>query len=144
MVALVVIAVACGTAGDMVGEILDSGVPDAGAEMPGDGSSMQYVGNSTKTFQGTDTIDNGNVNQGIYTYYAACQETFGSGHRMCTAEEIIFTTKIPQLSEGFAWYDPLAKCSTTDRRSAVNEVGTFSSERCGFSYLRPIACCGPK
>jgi hypothetical protein len=35
MVGLVVVAVACGTAGDMVGEMLDSGVPDAGAQ-PGD------------------------------------------------------------------------------------------------------------
>jgi len=35
MVALVVVAVACGTAGDMVGEILDSGVPDAGAQGSG-------------------------------------------------------------------------------------------------------------
>jgi hypothetical protein len=35
MVGLTVIAVACGTAGDMAGEILDSGVPDAGAQ-PGD------------------------------------------------------------------------------------------------------------
>jgi hypothetical protein len=35
MVGLTVIAVACGTAGDMAGEMLDSGVPDAGAQ-PGD------------------------------------------------------------------------------------------------------------
>jgi len=146
MAGLIVVGIACG---DAVGEMLDSGVPDAGAEMPGDGSSMRYVGNSTQTFQGTDaiTVDGQRVPQGIYTYYAACQETFGPGHRMCTAEEIIFTTKIPQLSEGFAWYDPLAECagSTTDRRSAVNEVGTFSSQRCDSpSYALPIACCGPK
>jgi hypothetical protein len=32
MVVLTVIAVACGTAGDMVGEMMDSGVPDAGAQ----------------------------------------------------------------------------------------------------------------
>ena len=32
MVGLVVVAIACSSAGDMIGEILDSGVPDAGAQ----------------------------------------------------------------------------------------------------------------
>jgi hypothetical protein len=96
---------------------------------------MQYVGNSTETLTGQ---------QGIYTYYAACQETFGPGHRMCTAEEIIFTTKIPQLSEGYAWYEPAAGCSgsSPSTRPVVNEVGTTAVNNCGS--LLPVACCGPK
>ena len=119
----------------MIGEMMDSGVPDAGAEMPGDGSSMQYVGNSAETFIGQ---------QGIYTFYAACQTTFGPGHRMCTGDEIIFTTKIPQLSEGFAWYEPSAQCSggSGSARQAVNQVGTTATNNCGSSL--PVACCGPK
>ncbi len=32
MVGLVVVAIACGTGADMMGEIMDSGVPDAGAQ----------------------------------------------------------------------------------------------------------------
>jgi hypothetical protein len=35
MVGLVVVAVACGTGADMMGEIMDSGVPDAGAQPDG-------------------------------------------------------------------------------------------------------------
>jgi len=145
MFGLAVVAIACATGADMMGEILDSGVPDAGAD-PGDGSGMRYVGHSTRTYLGTDTIDNGQVVQGIYTYYAACQETFGPGHRMCTEDEIIFTTKIPQLNFGFAWHDPRAKCnSQTGQRVAVNRLGQFSLQGCGEGEKElPIACCGPK
>ena len=132
MAGLIVVGIACG---DAVGEMLDSGVPDAGAEMPGDGSSMQYVGNSTEAFNGQ---------QGIYTYYAACQTTFGQGHRMCTGDEIIYTVKIPQLSEGYAWYEPAAGCSgsSPSTHPVVNEVGTTAINNCGSSL--PVACCGPK
>ena len=77
-----------------------------------------------------------------------CQETFGPGHRMCTADEIIFTTKLPQLNEGFAWYDPRAKCSDASRggRVAVSELGTFTTQQCDINpgSELPIACCGPK
>jgi hypothetical protein len=146
MVGLIVVGIACG---DAVGEMLD--VPDAGAQ-PGDGSSMQYVGNSTKTFQGdaTVSVDGETVPQGIYTHYAACQEAFGPGHRTCTANEITFTTKIPQLSEGYAWYEPRGGCApyssnnSTLYRNAVDERGAFSRQRCGNTYELPIACCGPK
>jgi len=147
MVALVVVAVACGTAGDMVGEILDSGVPDAGAQ-PGDGSSMQYVGNSAEAFQWRDSyvVENETIKQGIFTYYAACQDTFGPGHRMCTGDEILYTTKIPQLNEGLAWYGPDTACGGQfNRHSAVNEVGGFEEANCETSgTVLPIACCGPK
>jgi hypothetical protein len=151
MVALVVIAVACGSGADMMGEIMDSGVPDAGAQ-PGDGSSMQYVGNSTAAFLGADmvSVDGEPMDQGIYDYYAACQDTFGPGHRMRTREEIIFTTQLPQLADGFAWYDPTAKCNRVDtnnsQRAAVNQVGTLSTRSCRSSPSDdlPIACCGPK
>ena len=129
MVGLIVVGIACG---DAVGEMLD--VPDAGAEMPGDGSSMQYVGNSTEALSG---------GQGIYTYYAACQTTFGPGHRMCTGNEIIYTVKIPQLSEGSAWYEPSFQCAGgSASRPTVNQVGRTTAVNC--QNLLPVACCGPK
>ena len=155
MVGLVVVGVACGSGADMLGEILDSGVPDAGAD-PGDGTSMQYVGNSDDTFSGRSAgyyDDENNVErpEGIFDYYAACQSTFGPGHRMCTLNEIIFTTKIPQLNEGdLAWVNPNTTCSSqTQSRAAVDHRGRFVDTRCppstnDSSPLLPIACCGPK
>ena len=70
---------------------MDSGVPDAGAEMPGDGSSMQYVGNTSQAHS---------ANIGLYAVYAACQSDYGEGHRICEADEIRYTTKMPNLPEG--------------------------------------------
>jgi hypothetical protein len=140
MVGLVVVAIACATGADMMGEILDSGVPDAGAQgCLSDCARMQYVGNSTQAL---------GYDQALYTHYAACQETFGPGTRTCTGAEITFTTEIPQLAEGFAWYEPRGTCtdcgggSTSSCGNAVNEVGTLSRQRCSVSL--PIARCGPK
>jgi hypothetical protein len=135
-VGLIVVGIACG---DAVGEILDSGVPDAGAETPGDGSSMQYVGNTSQTFQG---------GVGLYPAYAACQSDYGPGHRICTSDEIKFTTKLPQLTEDAqAWYtlegcNGWASSSSSTNGSIVSGTGTFSSGNC--QVTRPFACCGPK
>jgi hypothetical protein len=157
MVGLIVVGIACG---DAVGEMLD--VPDAGAQ-PGDGSSMQYVGNSTQTFRGYRTLsaDTGgtlhdeygnDVRTGIFEYYAACQETFGAGHRTCEDAEIRFTTKIPQI-EGLAWYGIGADCAiagtgSVGTRRAVRANGDLVSTQCSSTESRgatlPIACCGPK
>ena len=103
--AIAAVAFACGTGADMVGEILDAGVPDAGAQ-PGDGTSMQYVGNSTRTFSGrtayTDGVgvDQVTVQEGRLEYYQACQEDYGPGHRMCTRDEIIFDRACRQVVDG--------------------------------------------
>jgi hypothetical protein len=155
-------AVACGSsAGDMLGDAFDdmTDVPDADAQSPGDGSSMQYVGNSDKTFS-TSRIktdpDNGNTltdewnNEeidGIFEYYAACQETFGPGARTCTADEIRYTTKIPNL-DGPAMYGIDARCSQSQqKRNIVKPDGTFGTAYCcrgDNSAMLPVACCGPR
>lgn len=162
-------AVACGSsAGDMLGDAFDdmTDVPDAEAQSPGDGSTMQYVGNSTQTFSGDASWnDNGTqVREGRFDWYRACQADFGPGHRMCTADEIIFTTDVPPLDEGaIAWIDPLSETcgrisdtSNTTRRAAVDHRGSLVSAYCASSgndtqngelnqtSFRPIACCGPK
>jgi hypothetical protein len=141
---LTVAAIACATGADMMGEILDSGVPDAGAETPGDGTSMQYVGNSTKEFRG-DGRDPADVvlERGFFVGYAACQETFGPGHRTCTQQEILFTTKIPPPDERTAWYGvPRPGCDSANIRATVDTAGIFSRDRCAAELT--IACCGPK
>jgi hypothetical protein len=143
MFGLAVVAIACATGADMMGEIMDSGVPDAGAETPGDGTSMQYVGNTSQTFLG---------DVGLYPAYAACQSDYGAGNRICTADEIKFTTKLPQLTGGeVAWYS-LEGCSDwTSASSGVNGLlvnskgnvtGSTGDSRC--FQLHPFACCGPK
>jgi hypothetical protein len=142
MAGLIVVGIACG---DAVGEMLDSGVPDAGAQ-PGDGSSMQYVGNSTKEFRGDgrELVDGSLIERGFFVEYAACQETFGPGHRTCTHQEILFTTKIPPPDERKAWYGvPSAGCdSSGSNRATVDTAGIFSADRCDAELT--IACCGPK
>jgi len=159
MVALVFVGIACG---DAVSEMLDAGVPDAGAETPGDGSSMQYVGNSAETFRASQYERNelGNpiyennkaIDTGLFPLYAACQETFGPGHRTCTRAEIEFTTKIPNV-EGRAWYGIGSNCgvgSGGGYRGAVTASGAFVTLDCNnggdpqLDTELPIACCGPK
>ena len=44
---LTLIAIACASGADMMGEVLDSGVPDAGAQ-PGTGEGMRFFGSSTE------------------------------------------------------------------------------------------------
>jgi len=144
MVALVVVAVACGTAGDMVGEILDSGVPDAGAQ-PGTGEGMSFVGVSTEAVRATD---------GVFPMYAACRAAFGADHRMCTQAEILNTANLPTLPEGQSWYmqdlnstpcGGYARAGTSPsflRLPTVDEVGRLVSQVCSGTHT--VACCGPK
>ena len=163
MVAVALAAVACATGADMVVEMMDSGVPDAGAQpgTPGDGSSMRYVGNSERRFRGANRAQDADGNLvrdergqripvGIFELYEACQDTFGAGHRTCTRDEILFTTRIPQTS-GLAWYGVESTCGS-GQRAAVSSTGVFSSEPCsvttdeqnpGVTSLLPVACCGP-
>jgi len=144
MVGLVVVAFACGTGADMMGEIMDSGVPDAGAQ-PGTGDGMQFVGVSTEAVPATG---------GIFPMYAACNATFGSDHRMCTLAEILNTPKPPTLLEGQSWYQQDLNSTPCNGYSyagtntnplnapSVNEVGKVYSSRCSNNFT--IACCGPK
>ena len=62
MVGLALVAIACATGADMVGEMMDSGVPDAGAQ-PGDGRQAhpvtcdrERVVTRTDTYEGTRTL----------------------------------------------------------------------------------------
>jgi hypothetical protein len=144
MVALVVIAVACGSGADMMGEIMDSGVPDAGAQ-PGTGEGMKLVGYTSEALQG---------NAGIFELYAACQSDFGAGHRVCTEEEVVYTTALPAPPTNPAGAEPgpawllrsnagLSSClRSNDSGPTLTGGGTFSSALCG-NFFR-AACCGPK
>ena len=70
MVALTVVAVACGTAGDMMGEIMDSGVPDAGAQ-PGSGYEVPCDETQVVEFNvySTERVDGTEVRgQLLYNY----------------------------------------------------------------------------
>ena len=92
MVGLVLVAFACS---EPIGEMLTDGgqmmmdagdamAPDAGAQ-PGTGEGMKFVGNSSEKVIPTD---------GLFAIYAACQQTFGAGHRMCTLAEILNTADL--------------------------------------------------
>jgi hypothetical protein len=145
VVGLTAVAIACGSAADMMGEIMDAGVPDAGAD-PGDGSTMKFVGAST----GTATCTNG-----LFALYAACQETYGADHRMCTLAEIMNTANMPNLAEGTSWYAATLTSlpctgysqnrsgTTTLRAPTVNELVQLSGQAACGSEM-PVACCGPK
>ena len=154
-------AVACGSsAGDMMGEAFDdmTDVPDADAQSPGDGSTMQYVGNTSQAYP---------ADIGLYAVYAACQSDYGEGHRICEADEIRYTTKLPNLAEGaLAWYGTTAcrgwtTTSSGENGSVVNDKGNTTANglsvdtRCpGYAAggnngadptdALPFACCGPK
>ncbi len=77
MVALVVIAVACGSGADMMGEIMDSGVPDAGAQ-PGDGYEVpcdetqvvEFNVYSTERVDGTEVRGDLRYNYKSTAYYS--------------------------------------------------------------------------
>ena len=104
-----------------------------------DCATMQYVGNSANEYDGR---------QGIYTYYAVCQNEFGPDHRMCTQSEIWFTTDLPRLDAGtFAWFGQgcdswSAEATSETVGELVNERGQLFPASCTVAY--PIACCGPK
>jgi hypothetical protein len=148
MVGLALFAIACATGADMVGEMMDSGVPDAGAQ-PGTGEGMKLVGNSTQTVT---------PSEGLFGIYAACQQTFGAGHRMCTLAEILNTADMPTLAAGLSIYQSnlgVLECggwsqtrtgTSPNVRSlyapAVDESGKFDQAYCGEAFA--VACCGPK
>ena len=128
MVGLVVAAAGCSDAGAQSGECAT------------DCRRMQYIGNSTDAFLGSE---------GIYAYYAACQKDFGPGTRMCTSEEIWSTTDLPNLSVGYAWagngcdgWSGEGTASNPLDGPAVDERGRTTSSSC--SGTLPIACCGPR
>jgi hypothetical protein len=128
----------------MVGLIVTAaGCSDAGAQSVdciSDCSRMQYVGNSTNAFLGSE---------GIYVYYAACQTDFGPGHRMCTSDEIWFTVDLPNLGVGQAWagdgcvgWSGSGTSQNPLSGPAVDERGRTTSWPCSGSLS--VACCGPR
>ncbi len=150
IIGLVLVAVACGSGADMMGEILDSGVPDAAAQ-PCTGESMKFVGSSSGKVVPAN---------GLFATYAACQQTFGAGHRMCTLAEILNTADMPMLATGPSIYQadlnslPCAGWSETRAGTSpnftslyapsVDELGKFAPKAAYCGNETTVACCGPK
>jgi hypothetical protein len=149
MVGLVVVAVACGTAGDMVGEMLDSGVPDAGAQ-PTPTPVAKFVGYTAEAHPlGRTQEDKG----GLFDSYAACRADFGATARICTTAEVLGTADLPApppagsgATEG-AWFvetlNTVPRCWGQDPYNTdsgyLTPSGTFDGGRC--YNLRVLACC---
>ena len=95
VVGLVAAAVACGTGADMMGEILDSGVPDAGAQVPGV-TTAKFVGYSAGAHQ---LAPQGRLG-GLFNTYAVCQADFGAKARICTIGEVHSTLDLPAPPPG--------------------------------------------
>jgi hypothetical protein len=146
MVGLALVAIACAGGADMMGEVLDSGVPDAGAQ-PGDGADMKFVGVTSASFRAYD---------GIFPMYTGCVADFGAGHRVCTQAEILNTTPPPTLpgeNERFWFQADLtssppcggwASNGTSPnflRAPTVNQAGQLAAQTC--SNELPATCCGP-
>ena len=90
-VGLVVVAVACGTGADMVGEMLDGGVPDAGAQ-PTPTPVGKFVGYTSQGYR-LSVVNPGEG--GLFNTYAACQSDFGATARICTVAEVLGTVDLP-------------------------------------------------
>ena len=122
-----------------------AGCTNADAQTAGGGcvtdcATMQYVGNSPTEYDGR---------QGLYIYYAVCQNEFGPNHRMCTQSEILFTVDLPRIEPGsLAWLGQggcdlwSAEATSEMTGELVNERGQFYMASCTAEY--PVACCGPK
>jgi hypothetical protein len=141
MVALVVVAVACGSGADMMGEIMDSGVPDAGAQP---GTEGTFVGYSSERLS---------LSRGLFAVYAACQADFGASSRICTEAEVLGTLNLPGLpsldpnsSNGSAWAVETLAVAPSCFRSVSGSSGTYlgtnglwASAPC--HHERVLACC---
>ncbi len=149
MVGIVVVAIACSSAGDMIGEILDSGVPDAGAQPTPAGKFVGY------TSEGYRLRPSEPGEGGLFNTYAACQLDFGASARICTVPEILATLNLPApppVSDGVSTFDGAWVVATLDQWPSCFGVGSNdsgpilrpdgalqSTDRCGD--LRVLACC---
>lgn len=88
---LVVVAIACSSGADMLGEILDSGVPDAGAQP---GTSGKFVGYTSEAYRLSTNSSLEGVG-GLFNTYAACRSDFGATARVCTVTEVLGTADLP-------------------------------------------------
>lgn len=148
---LALAAIACATGADMVGEIMDSGVPDAGAQ-PTPKPVGTFVG---YTSEGYALRATGDSSGGIFNTYAACQADFGETARICTVTEVLGTVNLPAPpperdntagTEPGAWLiannlDTAPDCWGGGPLEApwLTPIGSFSSDNCGDS--RVLACC---
>jgi hypothetical protein len=159
MVGLVVVAIACATGADMVGEMMDSGVPDAGAQ-PGTpvGEFVGYTSEAHTLGRRTVPTSGANVG-GLFDSYAACQADFGASARICTTAEVLGTANLPAAppvgGPGSGSDDPAEGGWVVETLAAVPACwgedpyntngpyltprGTFASGRC--IVLRVLACC---
>jgi hypothetical protein len=144
MVGLVAVAIACGSAADMVGEIMDSGVPDAGAQ-PTPKPVGKFVGYTNDAYR-LNTNSQLPGEGGLFNTYAACQTDFGPTARICAVTEVLGTVDLPAPPpEGGAWMiaDNLNNVPLCWNGSAGPSVlspnGTFNSGNC--ENRRVLACC---
>ncbi len=147
MVGLIVVGIACG---DAVGEMMDSGVPDAGAQ-PTPTPVGKFVG---YTSEGYPLSATGGGLGGLFNTYAACRSDFGATARICTVAEVLGTVDLPAPPPGSdgvstqtgAWMlerlDGIPSCwGPAGTRSApyILPVGQILSTSCG--NVRVLACC---
>ena len=143
--------IACSSGADMMSELMDSGVPDAGAQ-PTPKPVGQFVGYTTEGYFLTPREGEG----GLFNTYAACQADFGSKARICTVTDVLGTLELPapppggdleNNTESGAWLiannlDQVPSCWASDSGTAsvLDPLGgIFSSAFCGSR--RVLACC---
>ena len=154
MAGLVVVAVACSSGADMIGEMLDAGVPDAGAQ-PTPRPVGKFVGYTSEAY----TLDPfSDPSGGIFNTYAACQADFGDSARICTSTDVLGTLDLPaappegddgQNIQPGAWLiannlDGVSMCWSGGSGSGRNAPhitprGGIVSADCRI--LRVLACC---
>ena len=155
VVGLTLAAIACATGADMVSEMMDSGVPDAGAQPGVDGKFVGYTEEaySLSPRQDPDTGSDEYVEGGLFFTYAACQSDFGSSARICTVAEVLTTVSLPSppperegdVAESGAWLvedlDVVPSCwGGSGSGLYLSPTGVVDgSSSC--SYRRRIACC---
>lgn len=147
---LTLAVIACGTGADMMGEIMDSGVPDAGAQ-PTPKPVGKFVGYSSEAHR----LNPQNMG-GQFNIYAACQADFGATARICTVTDVLGTLDLPapppegdgQNVLSGAWLiannlDGVPLCWNEGASSItapyITQQGGFQSDSC--TRLRVLACC---
>jgi hypothetical protein len=154
MVGLALVAIACATGGDMVDEMLDSGVPDAGAQ-PTPKPVGKFVGYTSEGYSLYPSDGEG----GLFNTYAACQTDFGNNARICTVTDVLGTIELPApppadydsdtATSGGAWLiannlDEVPSCwrgsSSSDSAPVLQASGQINFDD-GCGTRRVLACC---
>jgi hypothetical protein len=133
----------------MINEILDSGVPDAGAQ-PTPIPTGKFLGYTS----GAYPLAVGDGLGGIFNTYAACQSDFGETARICAIDEVLGTAGLPAAppeedggTRAGAW---LLDSSTTVSGcwwvGRINPGAPFMTPQGGFDISscadrRVLACC---